>query len=827
MTVDTATPLATYSISGTGPYAIPWPYTAGSVRVGIGAAGIVQVLDPAYWSLTPSSTTTSGDLYLTEAAVAAYDGMKLVIERETVTEQGWAGILGEREKGLEAQLDLLVMGQQEMRDQLSGSLRLPGSVRPLLPTPGSTVIFGDDGQPRPGPTAQEISNAQSNAELAAAARAAAAISAAQAALYEGPWLDHVAALLADTTLTYAAGSPSSVAVGGLVRTRAEGYCYKVVDADPDVTTAAGVMLRVVPKSNGAVSPEQFGASGDATIDDRDALRRMLAHSCRIFEPDPEKRYRTSGQLDLGRVSKWLTKLNLRVTGSRDAAGASLGVQTGGGSQHTNLIFVQGKHSGPGFDVFVETHAAAPWLAVLGNDFYLHQDGTRPPYATQIDFDDVEIRASEWTAGYSGDGNSCLRFQGMDKIRIGRLTLANWQLGVRCHDVDDVVMGGEFARISNARNGIQFTAVPRGMVGDVIFEGNALAPEYVPGANALVIRGVRQFLCSNVVAENAGEHGIRITSNFADTEKTGNWAVDNFTSASFGHIRIVRPGGCGFKAASGDDDTAGQAPITAIQMASLYVEDAGAQDYGVGGTFTGSNHFGLNLQEVHSFMCPSYITRRINNPHNGRNFALLRRVRNLSIGDFQGTGCYGDAIFWNVGDSAYYNFVIGGGVVADYGRDGSGRMLHVFNAQYSGRVAIKLDAHNAPSLIRFAGDYNGTPLSFWRVDCTHFNVTDTNIVGNSLDRRRINVRPATTPTSSGEVNFGVGDMLICVGEPGGNSALRNGAVDVYLLSGNSGQFVAVAAGVTPATGVGLKLTGSWRQRGRNGDHSVVLVEKVAS
>lgn len=80
-----------------------------------------------------------------------------------------------------------------------------------------------------------------------ATAAAAAASAAQAALYDGPWLDDVPAVIADTTLTYTGGSPSSVVAGDYVRTRAEGFSYLVAASgatNHHVATAGGVKLYV-------------------------------------------------------------------------------------------------------------------------------------------------------------------------------------------------------------------------------------------------------------------------------------------------------------------------------------------------------------------------------------------------------------------------------------------------------------------------------------------------------------------------------------------------------------------------------------------------------
>lgn len=75
--------------------------------------------------------------------------------------------------------------------------------------------------------------------------ASASASATQAALYDGPWLDNVSALLSDTSLTYTIGQPSTVASGDYVRTRAEGFSYQVSASsatDHHVTTAGGVKL---------------------------------------------------------------------------------------------------------------------------------------------------------------------------------------------------------------------------------------------------------------------------------------------------------------------------------------------------------------------------------------------------------------------------------------------------------------------------------------------------------------------------------------------------------------------------------------------------------
>lgn len=92
-----------------------------------------------------------------------------------------------------------------------------------------------------------ITQAQYDAVIQAASDAAA--SATAAALYDGPRFDTVAALIADTVLSYTAGPGKTVvAVGSYVTTRAEGFAYQVAASgasDQNITTAGGIKLYVV------------------------------------------------------------------------------------------------------------------------------------------------------------------------------------------------------------------------------------------------------------------------------------------------------------------------------------------------------------------------------------------------------------------------------------------------------------------------------------------------------------------------------------------------------------------------------------------------------
>ncbi|WP_226783197.1 hypothetical protein, partial [Oceaniglobus trochenteri] len=113
MTVETfvATPL--YTISSLGPYAIPHEYASETeFRVSVLLGTSRQELTG--WSVTPSGPAAAGDLYLSLTDAAVHAGRQLVIERATRVEQGWEGLLGNREKGLERQVDRNVMAIQDL-----------------------------------------------------------------------------------------------------------------------------------------------------------------------------------------------------------------------------------------------------------------------------------------------------------------------------------------------------------------------------------------------------------------------------------------------------------------------------------------------------------------------------------------------------------------------------------------------------------------------------------------------------------------------------------------------------------------------------------------
>lgn len=128
MTTEALTPAPAYVVAGTGPYAIPHPYQSAEDLV------VVAILDGTNAPLVLGEDFTvaplvalvdGGDLTLDAGAASAYAGWTLTIVRETTVEQGWQGIAGAREKGLERALDRHTQALQDARARIDRALVLP------------------------------------------------------------------------------------------------------------------------------------------------------------------------------------------------------------------------------------------------------------------------------------------------------------------------------------------------------------------------------------------------------------------------------------------------------------------------------------------------------------------------------------------------------------------------------------------------------------------------------------------------------------------------------------------------------------------------------
>jgi hypothetical protein len=211
-------------------YDIPWPYMEGGVIAVVVNDGERIVLDPADYAVDPTSSGTDGSLTLTAGTAALYEGGSLIITRETPVEQGWQGLLGYRERGLEQQLDATVMRVQELGAQLQTTFRADVPIAPVAQAPGRVIAWDEDGTGLvAGPTIDEVSGAQAAAETALLAAAA-------AAQYAPYFFETLPDLL---------GSPTVFPDGQVLNTRIENLVFQVATSehyDPAHVTSGGVNL---------------------------------------------------------------------------------------------------------------------------------------------------------------------------------------------------------------------------------------------------------------------------------------------------------------------------------------------------------------------------------------------------------------------------------------------------------------------------------------------------------------------------------------------------------------------------------------------------------
>ncbi|MDR6266534.1 hypothetical protein [Roseobacter sp. N2S] len=146
MTQETFVPTPIYYISGIGPYPVEHPFQQDSLRLYLSdsVAETETAIDIANFTVTPEASPDEngrGDVYLDSAFAAENDGLQLVIERATPIENGWEGVSGAREAGLEAQLDRLTQATQDLSQRLSAAA---GQPRPYVPLSGAVDVDADN-----------------------------------------------------------------------------------------------------------------------------------------------------------------------------------------------------------------------------------------------------------------------------------------------------------------------------------------------------------------------------------------------------------------------------------------------------------------------------------------------------------------------------------------------------------------------------------------------------------------------------------------------------------------------------------------------------------
>lgn len=168
MTIDAAIPLAVYTVAGAGPYPAGWPYAAGTLRAQVLTDAGWQDLAPADFTPAPEASATTGAVTLAAAVAAEHAGRRLMLSRATPREQGWEGLAGTRELGLETALDQVTQALQEVAAQADRALRLDSAIPPTALDEGAAVMW-DGTRFVSGPDAAAIAAAGTRAAEAAEA----------------------------------------------------------------------------------------------------------------------------------------------------------------------------------------------------------------------------------------------------------------------------------------------------------------------------------------------------------------------------------------------------------------------------------------------------------------------------------------------------------------------------------------------------------------------------------------------------------------------------------------------------------------------------------
>lgn len=180
MSVEEFPAVALSTVAGIGPYAVPFSFSDPShvVLRRFNTDGSTELVDTDDWTLTPTGAVsggwTGGSIALTLEAATALAGLQIRPERASNPEQGWLPLANERERTLANQIDWLARAVQDSLHMSERAVRLRDPVQPFVAAPGQLVILDADGNPAPGPTADQIAGAQAHGEAAAASAALAA-----------------------------------------------------------------------------------------------------------------------------------------------------------------------------------------------------------------------------------------------------------------------------------------------------------------------------------------------------------------------------------------------------------------------------------------------------------------------------------------------------------------------------------------------------------------------------------------------------------------------------------------------------------------------------
>jgi hypothetical protein len=168
----------------------------------------------------------------------------------------------------------------------------------------------------------------------------------------------------------------------------------------------------------------------------------------------------------------------------------------------------------------------------------------------------------------------------DDIKLGTVRVANWDYAVGAFQADRFCV--QYVDIDTYVNGFRQEQSNRGRVYGGNIRNKAPNATTVPGHNGFLSEDCNHWSVSNLIVEDAGEHGFRIGGDFSY-----NWSWDN--------CKAIRSGQCGFKVNPSGNSTVRNGTINGCT----------AQDCSNGNS-PGTNEDGLRLEKCQNVIVNGFI-----------------------------------------------------------------------------------------------------------------------------------------------------------------------------------------------------------------------------
>jgi hypothetical protein len=293
------------------------------------------------------------------------------------------------------------------------------------------------------------------------------------------------------------------------------------------------------------TPDQFGAVGDAMTNDTAALQALFdaAQGKTVLFGDNAKIYL---------VTSVIVRQGTQIIGSMCL-------------QSDNTV------GGNSSVISLEPDVAADEVILKIPDASILQRGISVGQGNKVKF--ISVLASQQAAATDDNLDGIIQLRG-DDIWIGQIKSRNCDKPIFAYNCDRLKIG--HVDIQNYVCGASFRNVRHLTIDSYFCQGLSPNSGHEPGHNAILMGSVQNAVVKGVIAEDAGEHGIRIGG------------PDAFQSEAITFVApiIRRSGQCGFKANPGPGNT-----VTRLTVVAPMIVDSASR------STPGTNEDGIRLEAV--------------------------------------------------------------------------------------------------------------------------------------------------------------------------------------------------------------------------------------